>query len=339
MSTIEKQEGLLELDEENFDNRQDITTSFNKKIKQGGDGLDLTGKGRIETDFLGVSKDIVHDHIWSPPFQTIDQFQKIRNERIQKKADREKEVFGYNISEDRFSEFENAICKSDLKEKAADYKRLGVTYQGNNGANRAFSQRNRETLQDSQVFDRGQDPFKALYKKTTLEGHHDVITDYAEGQHDEVLQHFNNRKLKTASTSRRTVDFNKVLEQSIRMRKNLLHANQKQSVTEAVKTGLKNYNRKMATGGIREARGRFQGGMIRRQWLDAAQNANKANGDYEFTLDTKHSVNINADQYNSGTSGTHKDQENIDKVVEQQPVDDGKPPEDSINIRSVPTTI
>lgn len=61
---------------------------------------------------------------------------------------------------------------------------------GHSGANRAFSQRNRDTLQQSQQFEKGQDVLKELYKKGTIDCRYDVNTHYSEAKRDNVLNDF-----------------------------------------------------------------------------------------------------------------------------------------------------
>jgi len=329
-----KDEGILEFTMQKVDHN--VQPSFNKKIKQSGDGLDLSGKAKMNVDFFGVQKDIVHDHIWSPSFEKKSDYDKIRADRLKRKQQRERELFGYSITDDRFNTYEKEFSGQILADKAKDYKRLGVSYRGANGTRVAFSQKDKAVRQDCDVFERGQDPFKRIYKISTIEGHHNVPKDYQEEKHDDILHAFAKRRHKSAPKVRKSVDFKKILEQDIRNRKELLHANQRESVDGAVKTALKNYNKKMATGGIKEARGRFQAGHRRRRFLDMAQKANREGGDYEFTLDTKNAVNVEAYHFNNGTD---RGKEQIDRIVKNEPVDDGKPESSSINIEAVPTQI
>lgn len=189
-----KDEGINETELVTLSKRKNVAKNFNNRIQQAGDGYDLSGKGRINVDFLGVKKDIVHDHMWQIPFNKPGDFQQIRNDRIKRNEQRERELFGCNISDERFNHFENAFNGSEMKEKSSEYKKLGVSYQGQDGANRAFSQRNRATLQDSQVIERGQDPLKELYRKNTIWGRNDIKKDMMEVQkEDEILGHFKKR--------------------------------------------------------------------------------------------------------------------------------------------------
>ena len=342
MSNVEKfieseDKVVLEVKEVKLPQRESVESSFNKKIRQAGNGLDLSGKGKIEVEFVGgVKKDIVHDHMYAPPIQSDEQYKKIRQDRIARKQQRERELYGYSISEDRFNAFENKFFKGDLAEKARVYKKLGVSYRGSDGVGHAFSQYDKSVRQDCDTFDRGQDKLKSIYRISTIDGRHNYTKDYAEEKHEEVLQQFSRRSNKPMSKTRRSVNFHKVLEQDIRNRKDLLHANQRESVNSSVTTAMKNYNKKVATGGIKEARGRFQAGHMRRRFLDMAQRAQKKGGDYEFTLDVKESVNPEANHFNNGTDGGA---EQLDKLVKHEKVGDHKPHAASVNIESVPTQI
>ena len=57
-------------------------------------------------------------------------------------------------------------------------------------------------------------------------------------------------------------------------------------------TALKNYNKSISAGSISDAKGRYQGGFIRRHFIDKSTKSNNANPEYEFGLDNKTRLDI-----------------------------------------------
>ena len=76
-----KQQGLYDLNNDenelkeggqttkaNMEKDKSGTEAFEKKIRQTNLNLQTSGHERVDVDFLGIKKDIVHDHIYKPTF-------------------------------------------------------------------------------------------------------------------------------------------------------------------------------------------------------------------------------------------------------------------------------
>src|SRR5210317_653204 len=103
----------------------EVSKSFDSKIKQTGIGLDSnpSGVGEIQENFLGQKKDIVKDHIDEPNATTPEEFRMIRMRRIQEKQRRQKNSFGYNMTDDRFNMYENKLFGKEQARHTNFYKK------------------------------------------------------------------------------------------------------------------------------------------------------------------------------------------------------------------------
>ena len=132
--TENKQQGLYDLNNDKNESKEggqtttaDMekeksgTEAFEKKIRQTNLNFQTSGHERVDVEFLGTKKDIVHDHIYKPTFCKKEDFQKIRNDRLAEKHKRMKDNFGYGITEDRFNAFEHDLFHGDLNKKDKHY--------------------------------------------------------------------------------------------------------------------------------------------------------------------------------------------------------------------------
>ena len=167
--TENKQQGLYDLNNDKNESKNGVQTTtadmekeksgteaFEKKMRQTNLNLQTSGHERVDVEFLGIKKDIEHDHIYKPTFCKKEDFQKIRNDQLLEMLKRLKDNFGYGITEDRFNAFEHDLFHGDLQAKQKYYKHLGVSYQDQRAPHVAFSRRDKFSLQKSKVFEKGQ---------------------------------------------------------------------------------------------------------------------------------------------------------------------------------------
>lgn len=311
-------EGLLTTTGDEIPQKQKFTKEFDGKIKNINIGLGTTGKERVPVDFMGVEKDIQHDRIWCPPIHTKEQYKKIREDRIKDKQRRSHEHYGYSVPDDRFHEFENDLCKSDLQEKANFYKKQGVGIKGgHNAARHAFSRRDRHTLQESNTFEKGQDKFKKEHRKRLLYGKQLPDKDEAEEKSNGsyTLVDLPLRRRAKREKVNHGLNFEKVLEWDVRERYHLKFARQRKNVDKYVTQAKNSYTRTIGTGSINNTSGRYRGGFMARSMRDKAQQNNKANGDYEFTVDAN---KVDIDMYYRDFGNMKNGDVVIDKFEEDQ---------------------
>ena len=216
-----------------------------------------------------------------------------------------KDNFNYGITEDRFNAFEHDLFHSDLQAKQKHYKHLGVAYQGQRAPHVAFSRRDKFSLQNSKVFEKGQKKYKTVQTEKAIFGRRKVNKDLQEEKSNGsyiIKDVPDNRKPEKIKTHK-SVNFDKVLEYDVRERYHLMFGHGK-NVNKYKATALKNYNKSISAGSISDAKGRYQGGFIRRHFIDKSTKSNNANPEYEFVLDNKTRLDIDKYYHDFGNSKT-----------------------------------
>jgi len=300
----------------------DVSKSFNEKAKANGIGLESTNHSKMEREFVGQTEDIVHNHIWQPDVSTHKQYQNIRNQRLRREKERKEmaSVAYSNIQDDRFNLHENDLFGNDLNNKAKFFKSCGASYYGANGYRRAFSRRNRHVLQNSDVTERGLDGFKKKEIKDTIKGHRNTEVDYRQIEDDGgyTLDCFKNRKTMKAVKSHHGLNFDVITEYNVRNDQNLMFGRQRKNVDSQIEKYKKKYtdNNSHNSGAIRNVAGRFRGGFERRNMLNQAQKANSSQPEHEFSIATKHRLNLESYYYDFGND------QNADALIDQDKKDD-----------------
>ena len=169
----------------------------------------------------------------------------------------------------------------------------------------AFSRRNKFSLQNSKVIEKGQKKYKTVQTEKAIYGRRKVSKDLQEEKSNgsfilkDVPDHRKPEKIKT----HKSVNFDKVLEYDVRQRYHLMFGHGK-NVDKYKATALKNYNKSISAGSISDAKGRYQGGFMRRHFIDKSTKSNNANPEYEFVLDNKTRLDIDKYYHDFGNSKT-----------------------------------
>jgi len=286
---------------------KNVAKEFNGDIKQTGIGFNSVedGKGRIEREFTGQSKDLIHDHIYHLAISDPEQYRKIRLDWIKEREERKRNSYTYgNITDDRFLHHEHKLFGKDLQAKTEHYKKKGVSAFGANGYERAFSRRSRYVLQESNVSERGTEPFKSKEIDGTIKGFNDHSKDYKEVvENGSYMLHNLNNSVRNTETSKASgIDFDHIVEGNVRNDFGLLYGHGA-NVDKYVKEYKDKYTENNAhNAGHFDSKtsGRFRAGFERRNMLNDAQKTRAKQEDYQFTVKPNSRINIEQFYYDYG---------------------------------------
>jgi hypothetical protein len=284
----------------------EISNSFDGKIKQTGIGLDSnpSGVGEIQENFLGQKKDIVKDHIDEPNATTPSDFKMLRFRRLKELERKQKESFGYHMTDDRFNVYEKKLFGKEQQQQTNFYKKVGASFMGADGCKRAFSRHSRYVLQNSDVEERGQDSFKEKHIEDAIKGRRDVSIDRKEEieNGNYTLRGLKSVKRDVVEPTSKGLNYDTVTEQVVRNQFGLMFGRQRKNVNNYVSKATAEYsaNNSHNSGSVKDVAGRFRGGFERINYLNDAQNKNEAQEDYKFTVNTKNRVAIEQYYYDYG---------------------------------------
>lgn len=295
-------------------------SNFNDRILAVGNGIDLSKKTSIEVEFVGgVEKNIATDRIDNLPANTIQDYQKIRDEKIAATELENRRVIYSNILDDRFIEHENLLFGKDLQEKAQYYKPQQTF--GRNGAYQGFSQRDRHVRQLSNAYDAGLDKAKQVIKQKTLNGYQNVNLDEKE-EKEKAQFYLKNFSLdKPKQHQKKQLDFSKIMEWQTREQLGLMNGRQP-DVKDIVKKRVDEFNR-ITTNKCNDlisnnVGGFFTGGFNRRKMLNKAQTNANAEGEIS-TQETVGEIDENV-YYNEYGHTSDKIQSAIIDVIKKNEI-------------------
>lgn len=291
--------------------------NFNDAINKIGNGLDYSKVGQINVESVGgQTYDIVSEKIQDIKYDTIQDYEKIRDEKLAREEEEKHRVIYSNIQDERFNDYENSLFGKDLQEKAQYYK--GMQNYGYNAVYNGFGRRDRHVRQLSNAYDAGLDKAKSTIKQKTLNGNQNVILDEKEEKEKAgyYLKSFSLNKPK--QHEKKKIDFSKVIEWQTREQLGLMNGRQP-DVSEIVKKRVDEYN-KLTTNKSNDlisnnVGGFFTGGFNRRKMLNKVQiNAN--NEQPQDLTETVGEIDENS-YYNEYGHGSGKIQSAIIDIIKK----------------------
>lgn len=289
--------------------------NFSDAVNKLGTGMDYSKVGEINVEHEGgQTYDVVSDKIQEIKHDTIQDYQKIRDDKLARIENEKHNVIYSNILDEKFNDYENSLFGKDLQEKAQYYKKM-PNY-GHNSAYNAFSQRDRHVRQLSNAYDAGLDKAKQVIKQKTLNGHQNVSVDERE-EKEKAQYYLKNFSLdKPKKPDKKKIDFSKVMEWQTREQLGLMNGRQP-DVSDIVKKRVDEYN-KITTNKSNDlisnnVGGFFTGGFNRRKMLNKVQI--NANAEPEIsTEETVGEIDENS-YYNEYGHGSNKIQSAIVDVI------------------------
>lgn len=320
-----------------YEYNKTVAQRFSEKLRQLPSGAKTDEKLNMNVPFLGVEKDIIHDHIYDPPFQTKEQFKANYERKEAERKRKKKQAYGFNVRDSDFACHEMNLLGDIYHKNAPFYKENDAVFKGYKGVRRAFSQFDKNTIQESNVFERGLEPFKQLHRNDCIKGRNLSDKDFEEEKHENEPYYRNIKIQGKADKQKHGVPFEKVVEYNVRQNLSLMFGKGK-NVDKPVAKAIENYNRSINVGSISNAHGRYRGGFQRRQFIDLATVENNKLDDYEFSIDPDKKLDLNAYYFDYGNSD--KPDGVADKGIIEKPVDitEATPIEQNINLKANPIT-
>jgi predicted esterase YcpF (UPF0227 family) len=291
--------------------------NFNDRILATGNGIDISKKTSIQVEYVGgVQKNITTDRIDNLPANTIQDYQKIRDEKLECELQEKNRVIYSNIMDDRFIENENELFGKDLQEKAQYYK--NQTNYGHNGAIQGFGQRDRNIRQLSNAFDSGLDKAKKVIGEKTLYGNFNVSLDEKE-ENEKAAYYLKHLQLnKPKPQEKKKLNFDKIMEMQTREQLGLMNG-RRPDISDVVKQRVDEYN-KITTNKSNalisnNVGGFFCGGFNRRKMLNKVQVNGNAMGEIS-TEETMGEIDENS-YYNQYGHGSEKIQSALIDLIKK----------------------
>lgn len=256
-------------------------SNFSDAVNKIGSLLDVSKIGQINVEHVGgQTYDVVSEKIQDIKHDTIQDYEKIREEKIKREEVEKRRVIYSNITDEKFNDYENSLFGKDLEEKAQFYKKEQNF--GRNGAYQGFGQRNKLVREKSNAFDAGLDKAKTSIKQKTLYGKQNVQLDESE-EKEKAAYYLKNFSLdKPKQQPKKKLDFNTIMEWQTREQLGLMNGRQP-DVKDIVKKRVDEFNR-ITTNKCNDlinnnVGGFFTGGFNRRKMLNKAQTNANADGE------------------------------------------------------------
>jgi hypothetical protein len=250
-------------------------------------GLDGVGRADgIEVNQLGIKKNIVMDHIYDIGYIDDDEFHQQCIEKERQQAIRKIKAKYQGITDDRFNQYEPKVFGESLREKDDFYKgKLMPSDFRNNG----FAQRSLAVRQNTNVWEKGQEPFKQKILESTIHGRKNTDKDLQELNHGMMYGvdnvQFRKAKGKEGVKQAKGIKFSSVLEEDIRDLYGLQNGNRKNSVIDYVDKAYQDFTKNELNCVGNNYSGKYQGGFMRRSMVDDVANIKK--DDYYFDIAPK----------------------------------------------------
>ena len=267
---------------------------FSKKVFKLGNTYDVSRTGQIQNEGVGGSQyEIITGTITHPKYDTIEQYRKVREDRLNCENNQNNIISASNISDDRFIKYEQSLFGEDLRKKGEFY--ANEKNHGYNAHIQSFGRRDLHVLTSTNPSNKGLEKADRSNQTGTLYGRHDVDKDYQDIMTQQEYFNMDLRKKDNADLSS-NIPFDKIMEYNVRNQLGLMNGRQV-DVSDIVRERVADFNKIDVSQNNDfmhgNCGGMYQAGLQRREFIDNIQRNSNNNIEEKQVQD----IRINPDSY------------------------------------------
>lgn len=254
--------------------------NLSEKIAKLGNTYDVSRTGQIQVEGVGGSQyEIITSTITNPKYDTMDQYRKVREDRLNCEKNRNENIISAsNISDDRFIEYEQSFFGEDLHKNNDFYEHERNL--GYNAHMQSYGRRSKHVLTSTYPSNKGIESADMQNQRGTLYGRQNVDKDLVETFFQEQYHNFIKPPTTDYIEKPSNISFEKIMEYNVRNQLGLMNG-RKPDVSDIVKERVADFNKIDVSQNNDfmhgNCGGMYQGGFQRREFMDNIQKNSNSN--------------------------------------------------------------